>query len=123
MSDYVSEAEALSDIYDCGTDDFIDEDGDYNLLTRDDAWLYSCVPVKAKPIKSKNKKHVKEMHATRCEKLSDDIESVRETNKAAKTGTTCACPMCKKEFGKSSYQQTFCSSKCRLKYNNSRFWY
>lgn len=121
--DYVSEAEALGCIYD-GADDYIDENGDYNLITRDDSWLYGFddEPVRRSSKKKTQKHDWRNRPGKRAERLSDDIEAVRETNKKAKTGSKCTCPMCKKEFTKTSYQMTFCSSKCRLKYNNARWW-
>lgn len=44
-------------------------------------------------------------------------------NKAAKVGSTCACPTCGTNFTKKSYQQAFCQNKkkkCKDKFWNSQ---
>jgi hypothetical protein len=99
IDDWVTEAEALSDIWE-GEDEETDGEGDifglprrYKLPAREQAVVIS-----------------KERMLARY-----------ETAKAAKTGTVCTCPVCSKDFTKKSYQQAFCSNKGR---NNCKdlFW-
>ena len=53
-------------------------------------------------------------------KLSKRIEESKDLAKNAKVGDECVCPMCGSKYVKKSYQQCFCSGKCRNKYNNKR---
>lgn len=52
--------------------------------------------------------------------LNNSIEKLKRININKKKYSQCTCPMCKKTFTKKSYQQKFCSDKCRIKYHNKR---
>ena len=43
-----------------------------------------------------------------------------EANKAAKVGETIVCPICHEQFRKKSYQQAFCSTKCKDDFWNNK---
>lgn len=53
-------------------------------------------------------------------RLCDSIERVRSGNAAAKIGAQLECPICKHSFTKKSYQQKFCSDRCKVYYHNKR---
>lgn len=52
--------------------------------------------------------------------LNNSIEKLKRININKKKDSQCNCPICKKMFIKKSYQQRFCSDKCRIKYHNKR---
>lgn len=52
--------------------------------------------------------------------LNNSIEKLKRININKKKDSQCSCPMCKSVFIKKSYQQRFCSDKCRIKYHNKR---
>lgn len=56
----------------------------------------------------------------RVGKLQNSIEAPKARNEAAKVGSVCHCPICGKKFIKQSYQQKFCSNRCKVKYHNKR---
>lgn len=67
-----------------------------------------------------NKQRPKPIGVYRKKKLSESIEKLKSININKKKYSHCYCPMCKREFIKKSYQQIFCSNKCRIKYHNKR---
>ena len=41
-------------------------------------------------------------------------------NKEKKVGEVCICPICKNEFIKKQYAQSFCCNECKVKFHNDR---
>ena len=104
MCDYCSEAEALSEREDDNCEfDYDDWDG-YSGAPWNDYDYYLRRPV----------------YVGRKSKLSKKIEDKKKSAEATKVGNECKCPICGRNFVKKSYQQKFCSDKCRIKYHNKR---
>ena len=98
-----SESEALDDIMENGVEGCQYDDGEFAGLPYRPALRDYRVATVARVISKER------------------MLTAYETAKAAKTGATCVCPSCQKQFIKKSYQQAFCSNKGR---NNCKdvFW-
>ena len=103
MCDYCSESEALAEREDDNCEyDYDDWDG-YSGQGYDD--YYS----KGYPV-----------YIGRKAKLSKKIETKKKSAEETHVGNECTCAICGRKFIKKSYQQKFCSDKCRIKYHNKR---
>lgn len=103
MWDYCSEAEALAER----------EDDNCELYLYD--WdEYSGAPWRDYNYPRRTK------YVGRKPKLGKKIEHRKSVAESTEVGNKCRCTMCGKFFEKKSYQQKFCSDKCRIKYHNKR---
>lgn len=93
-NDYISESEALNDIWEGEEEESDGEGGVFGLPRRQTMQQMRASPQQVATVISKER-----------------MLARYETAKAATTGTMCNCPVCNKEFKKKSYQQAFCSNK------------
>lgn len=101
MCDYCSEAEALAEREDDNCELYYDE-------------YYSGAPWRDYDYFRRPK------YVGRKPKLGKKIEHRKNVAELTEVGNKCRCTMCGKFFEKKSYQQKFCSDKCRIKYHNKR---
>ena len=103
MCDYCSESEALA------------EREDDNCVLYEDDWDFYSGSAWNDYEYNRRLRYV-----GRKPKLGKKIEYRKSVAESTTVGNKCRCTMCGKFFEKKSYQQKFCSDRCRLKYHNKR---